>query len=122
MAQRGSTHDDMVAARLLEHVRDELRGDGCAALVLLVLARVREEREDGGDALRARDFAGMDHYADLHERGVDLAAPGVDDVHVVLAHGLDHADLGLPDPAFRDVRLAQGDTEPADEERSALAL
>ena len=77
----------MVAARLLQHVRHELGGDGGPALVLLVLAGVGEERDDGRDALCARDLAGVDHDAELHERGVDVAIAGIDDVHIVFAHG-----------------------------------
>ena len=86
----------MVAPGLLEHVGDELGRDRRAALVLLVLARVREEGHDGGDALRARDLARVDHDAQLHERRVDLAAAGVDDVHVVLAHRFAYAHRRLP--------------------------
>ena len=103
----------MVAPGLLEHVGDELGRDRRAALVLLVLARVREEGHDGGDALRARDLARVDHDAQLHERRVDLAAAGVDDVHVVLAHGLADAHVRLADPAASDFGLGELNAEPA---------
>jgi len=67
------THNDVVTAGLVEHVGDELGGDGRARLVLLVLAGVEEVGDDGGDAARRRDAARVDHDAELHERGVDGA-------------------------------------------------
>ena len=90
----------MVAAGLLQHVRDELRGDGSAALVLLVLTGIGEQGDDRGNALRARDFAGVDHDTDLHEGSVYLATPRVDDVDVVLANRLGDADMALPQTAL----------------------
>jgi hypothetical protein len=77
----------MVAARVLEHIGDKLCGNRCAALVFLVLAGVREKRDDCGDALGTGDLAGVDHDAELHEGRVDLTTASVDDVHIVLAHG-----------------------------------
>lgn len=106
------THDNMVAPGLLKHVGDEFGSDGCSTLVLLVLASVGKEGQDGCDPLRARDFAGVDHDAKLHERGVDLPAAGVDDVHVVFSHRLDDSDMALADPAFRHLGAAEWDSEP----------
>ena len=65
--------DDVVAAGRLQHVRDELGRDGRARLVLLVLARVREVGDDGGDAARRGRLAGVDHDEELHEAVVDFA-------------------------------------------------
>jgi hypothetical protein len=111
------THDDMITSRLLQHVRDELRRDRRAALVLLVLAGVWKEGHDGGDALRARDFAGVHHNAELHERRVDLATSRVDDVHVVLAHGFDDAHMALAYPALLHFGAAEWDSKPKEESR-----
>lgn len=47
-------HDDMVYTTALEHVGDELRGDGCAGLVLLILTRIGEVRELGGGGLMSQ--------------------------------------------------------------------
>ena len=53
--------DHVVAAGGLQHVGDELGGDGGAALVLLVLARVGEVGYDGGNSSRRCGSAGVDH-------------------------------------------------------------
>ena len=63
-------------------------------------ARCARQRQDRGDALGTRDFAGVDHDTDLHEGGVYLAAPRVDDVDVVLTDGLGDADMALPQTAL----------------------
>ena len=105
----------MVAAGLLQHVRDELRGDGSAALVLLVLTGVGEQGDDRGNALRARDLAGVDHNAHLHERGVHLPAARVDDVHIVFPHRLCDVDVALANAALRDLGAAERDAKPAEE-------
>jgi len=68
--------DDVVAAGGLQHVRDELGGDGGARLVLLVLARVGEVGDHGGDAARGGGLARVDHDEELHEAVVDFARGG----------------------------------------------
>lgn len=68
--------DDVVAAGGLQHVRDELGGYGGAALVLLVLARIREVGADDGNAPRGGGSAGMDHDEKLHEAVIDVARGG----------------------------------------------
>ena len=115
-AQSG-THDDMVAAGLLQHVRDQLRGDGCATLVLLVLAGIGEQGDDRGNALRTRDLARVYHNAHLHERGVHLPTPRVDDVHIVLPHGLFDVYVGFTNPALGDPGAAEWDAESVGWER-----
>ena len=102
----------MVAARLLEHVRNEFCGDGSPALVLFVLAGVGKEGEDGGNAFCTCDFARVDHDADLHEGRVDLPAAGVDNVHIVFAHGLGDADNALANAILRYFRSCEGYAEP----------
>lgn len=87
--------DNMVAARDDQHIRDELRGNRRAALVLLVDARVREAGDDGGDAACAGGLAGGDEDEELHEVVVDVAAAALDDEHVLFAHGLADLDAGL---------------------------
>jgi len=57
-------------------------------LVFLVLPGVGEAGDDGGDAGRGGDLAGVDHDQQLHEVVVDLAAAALHDVHVLSAHAL----------------------------------
>lgn len=64
------------ASGALQHVGDEARRDGGAALVLLVLARVGEVGDDGSDAAGAGGAAGVDHNEHLHQAVVDVAGRG----------------------------------------------
>ena len=115
---RWETHHNVVAARLLQHVGDQFGGDRRPTLVLFVLARIGEEGDDGRNPLRARDLAGVDHDAELHERSVDLPTAGVDDVDVILADGLGDAHVGFTNPGFRDRRSRDGDAETVGDVRS----
>lgn len=108
---RWETHHNVVASRLLEHVGDQFGGDRRPTLVFFVLARVREEGDDGGNPLRARNLAGVDHDAELHERRVDLATASVDDIHVILADRLCDAHVRLANAGFRDRGPRDGDAE-----------
>lgn len=83
--------DNVIAASNDEHVRDELGCDGRSRLVFLVYARVGEAGHDGGDAARGGGLARGDEDEELHEVVVDVAASGLEDEDVLLAHGL--ADL-----------------------------
>ena len=105
------THDDVIAARPLEHISHQFRCDRGATLVLLVLSGVREEGEDGGDALRAGNLAGMDHNTHFHERGVDGAAASIDDVDIVFTHGLANVHFGFADAAACDLCCREGQTK-----------
>ena len=105
------TYDNVVAPRLLEHVGDQFRGDRRPTLVFFVLARIGEEGDDGGDPLRARNLTGVDHDTEFHERGVDLAAAGVDDINVILPDRLCDADVGFTNPGFRDCGPGDGNAE-----------
>lgn len=60
-------------------------GEGSASLVIgpVGLARVREERDDSGDALGRAGFAGGYHDAKLHEVIVDAARARLDDVDIL---------------------------------------
>lgn len=60
----------------------------CFHLVFLVLAGVREAGDDGGDAGRGGNFASVDHYEQLHQVIIDLAASTLHDVDVLAAHAL----------------------------------
>ena len=101
----------MVASRLLEHVGDEFGGDRRSTLILLVLTRVGEEGDDGGNPLCAGDLTGMDHDAKLHERSVYLATASVDDIDVILPDGLCDTNVGFADAGFRDCGSRDGDAE-----------
>jgi hypothetical protein len=50
---RWETHNNVVASRLLKHIRDEFGGNRRSTFILFVLARVGEEGNDGGDSLFA---------------------------------------------------------------------
>ena len=82
----------MVTPRALQHVCHKLCGDGCATLVLLVLARIGIERNHGGNPLRAGNFARMNHDAEFYERGIDRVAAGLDDVDIILADRFEDSD------------------------------
>jgi len=107
--------DYVVGARHGEHVGDELGRDGRAALVLLVLARVREAGDDGGDARRRRYFARVDHDQQLHQVVVDLAAARLDDVDVLAAHRLADLDARLEVAELLGHHLAQVHAQPVDD-------
>ena len=68
--------DHVVAARRLDHVGHELRGDGGAGFVLLVLTCVGEVGDDGGDAACRGGLAGVDHDEEFHEAVIDVARGG----------------------------------------------
>ena len=48
--------------------------------------------DDGGDALRRGDLAGVDHDEEFHEVVVHLATAGLHDVHVLAAHRFANLD------------------------------
>lgn len=68
--------DNVVASSGLEHVGDELGGDWGARLVFLVLTRIWEVWDDGGDAASGGGLAGVDHDEELHEAVVDFTWGG----------------------------------------------
>lgn len=77
---------DMITTRPLYHVGDEFSGNRRSALILLVLSRVREKWYHSGDSFGARNFASMDHDAQLHEGCIYRSTPSSDDVDIVLPH------------------------------------
>lgn len=64
--------DDMVAASSLKHIGHQLGGDRRTALVLLVLASIREVGNDSGDAASGGSLASVDHDQKLHQPVVDI--------------------------------------------------
>ncbi len=68
--------DNVVAAGGLEHICDQLGRDWSAGLVFLVLARVWEVWNDGGDATGRGSLTSIDHDEELHETIVDLSWSG----------------------------------------------
>jgi hypothetical protein len=105
------TYNDMIAPCLLNHIRYQLRRDGRPAFVFLILPGVWEERDNGRDSLRARNFARMYHDAQLHKGRVDLSTTRIDDVDIVLSNRLDDADTGLADSALGYYCFANGQAE-----------
>lgn len=112
--------DDMVAARRNNHIRDELRGNGGATLVLLVHARVREARDDGRDAARRRSLACRDEDEELHEVVIDVAAAALEDEDVFFAHGLGDLDARLTVGELAHLTLSKRDVQPGIAQRYGL--
>ncbi len=77
--------DHTVGAGHLEHVGDELGGDGLTTRRLAVLARVPVVGAYGRDALGRRPLGGVDHDELLHDRVVHGARVGLDDEDVTTA-------------------------------------
>lgn len=111
--RKEATHDDMIASSFLNHVRHKFGGNGCAALVFLVLSSIWEERDDGRYPFGAGNFAGMDHNAELHKSRVDCTTSSVDDVDVVLANRLCNGDIGFTDATSSDFGLGESQTNAA---------
>ena len=84
-----------VDARGLEHVGHQARGDRLARRRLLVLARVREPRHDGGDALGRGQARRVDHDQELDQVVVARARAGLDQEDVGAAHRLVEAHVRL---------------------------
>jgi len=78
--------DDMVAAGDGEHVGDELGGNGRAALILFVHARIRIAWDDGGDAAGSSTLARGNEDEELHEVIVDVATSGLKYKDVLIAN------------------------------------
>ena len=77
----------MITSRILNHVGDELGRNWRTALVLLVLSRIEEVRNDGRDPPGAGRLAGVDHDEELHQAVVD----------VVRGRGLQNEDILVSD-------------------------
>jgi hypothetical protein len=101
----------VVASRLLKHVGDQFGGDRRPTLILLVLTRIGEEGDDGGNPFRAGNLTGVNHDTEFHECSVDLTATSVDDIDVILPHGLCDAHVGFTNSGFRDCGSSDGNTE-----------
>ena len=72
----------MVASRRLQHIRHKLRGDGRARAVFLVLPRVGEVGDYGGDAPCGGGLAGGEYDEEFHEAVVNVArGGGLEDKH-----------------------------------------
>ena len=100
-----------IGARQLQHVRDEARRDRLARLRLAVLPRVREGRDDRGDALRRRELRRLDHQQQLHQVLVDRAAAGLHEEEVGAADRLVVAAVRLAVAEGVQLDLAELDAE-----------
>ena len=103
--------EDAVGAGELQHVGDEARRDRLARLRLPVLPRVREQRDDRGDALGRGELRGLDHEEQLHDVLVDGLASGLHDEDVGAADRLVVADVRLAVRERADLGLAELDAE-----------
>ncbi len=63
----------MITPRRLQHISNQLRTDRRSALVLLVLARIREVRDHSRDTTSAGRLARVDHDEEFHEPVIDIA-------------------------------------------------
>jgi len=106
--------NDMITTGGLQHIRHKLRSDGSSTLVLLVLARVGEIRQDGGDAARGGGAAGVDQDEEFHDVVVDVAGfGGLDDEDVLVADGLADGDAGFVVAVLEDHDFGELDAESA---------
>jgi len=89
----------------LDHIRNELGGDGVAALGLAVLTGVAEVGDDGGDAACGGAAACVDHDQQLHQVVVDGLAGGLHQEYVAAADGLvdRDGDLAVSEGRYRAV-------------------
>ena len=77
--------DQVITPSCLEHIGHELGGDRSPTLIFLVLARVGEVGQDGGDAAGGGGAAGVDEDEQFHYVVVDVAGfGGLDDEDWVL--------------------------------------
>lgn len=58
----------------------------CEYLVLFVLPGVRKAGDDGGDAGRGGDLAGVDHDQQFHQVVVNLTTAALHNVHILATH------------------------------------
>jgi len=88
-------------------------GERSASLVVgnVALSRVREEREDGGDALGRGSLAGRDGDEKLHQVVVDLAAAGLDDEDVLASDRVHDLDASLSNSELAEKDVCRRDTE-----------
>jgi hypothetical protein len=88
-------------------------GERSASLVVrnVALSRVREEREDGGDALGRCGFAGRDGDEKLHKVIVDLAAARLDDEDVLSSDRVHDLDASLSDSELAEENVCRRNTE-----------
>ncbi len=100
-----------VGAGELEHVGDQARRNRLARLGLAILARVGEERDDGGDPLRGGELRRLHHEEQLHDVLVDGLATGLDDEDVGAADRLVVAAVGLAVCEVAQLDLAELDAE-----------
>lgn len=101
----------MVTAALLQHICNQFGGYRGPTLVLLVLSCIGKVRNDGGNAFRAGNLAGVNHDAELHERRIDVSMRGVHDIHIVLSNGLPNLHIRLADAVSSDLSLRQRDAQ-----------
>ena len=77
---------DAVGARRAEQVEHQARGDGLAALVLLVLTRIAHERRDHGDGACGGAFERVDHDELLHQPLVNRVGMRLDNEYIGAAN------------------------------------
>lgn len=92
----------MVAAGFLNHICDQLGCDRRSTFIFFVLPSIGEKRNDSRNAFCTCNFAGMNHYTEFHEGCIHGPTSRRDDIHIVFAHGLCDAYVGLADAAVSD--------------------
>lgn len=80
--------NNMLAPRHRQHIRHQLRRNGCPRLVFLVHAGIREAGNDCRDPPRTSGLAGRDENEELHEVVVHVVAARLDNKDVLVADAL----------------------------------
>ena len=68
LCQSSSTYNDMITSSILNHVGYELCCNWSSTLILLVLSRIEEMRNDCSDPPCAGRLASVNHDEQFHER------------------------------------------------------
>jgi len=108
-----AAHNNMVAPSFLDHIRHQFCRDRCSTLVLLVLSRIWEQRNDCRNPLSARNLACMNHNAQFHERRVYCTTSSVDNIDVEFSHRFCDSDIGLSNTTLCYIRLGKWNADAA---------
>lgn len=103
--------DNVVTSRDYKHICDKLGCNRRARRVLLVYARIRVARDDGGDTASRGSLACGYEDQQLHQAVVHISAAALKDEDVLFANRLADLDARLAIRKLLDNTRGQGDVE-----------